>query len=96
MIDIKDYSVHMGCVLHRMTTAYSPNDFRYLEAIAAEYPAIISVDLETTSLIPDSRQIAWQAGMSYCVFNDNELVVTKEQATTYIPARYGSSQPTSG
>ena len=26
--------------------------------------------------------------MAYCIFNDNELAITKEQTTTYIPARY--------
>lgn len=88
MIDIKDYSVHNGCVRHSMIKTYSPNDFRYLEAIASEYPAIISVDLETTSLTPDIRQRAWQAGLAYCNFNDNELAIIKMQATTYIPELY--------
>ena len=88
MINVNDYSIASGCVLHSLTTGYSPSDFRYLKAIAAEYPAIISVDLETTSLIPSSRQLAWQAGMAYCIFNANELVITKMQATTYIPEPY--------
>ena len=91
MINLEDYVVAHGCVQHSMTTAHSPSDFRYLEAIAAEYPAIISVDLETTSLIPDSKQRAWQAGMAYCIFNSNELAITKMQATTYIPERYWES-----
>lgn len=85
MINIKDYTVANGCVWHSLTTGYSPSDFRYLEAIAAEYPAVISVDLETTSLIPSSKQLAWQAGMSYCLFNANELTITKMQAASYIP-----------
>ena len=84
MISIHDYSITNGCVNHSLTTAYSPSDFRYLEAIAAEYPAIISVDLETTSLTPSVKQLAWQAGMAYCLFNDNELTITKMQATSYI------------
>ena len=85
MINIHDYSLASGCVNHSMATAYLPKDFRYLEAIAAEYPAIISVDLETTSLDPGSKQRAWQAGMAYCIFNSNELTITKIQATTHIP-----------
>ena len=88
MIDINDYVVAHGCVQHSMTTAHSPSDFRYLEAIAAEYPAIISVDLETSSLTPSTKQLAWQAGMAYCIFNDNELAITKVQATTYLPEHY--------
>lgn len=84
MINVNDYSIASGCVWHSLTTGYSPSDFRYLEAIAAEYPAIISVDLETTSLLPDNKQLAWQAGMAYCLFNDNELTITKMQATSYI------------
>ena len=91
MISLTDYVVYWGCIRHSMTKAYSPSDFRYLEAIAAEYPAIISVDLETTSLIPDSQQRAWQAGMAYCIFNSNELAITKMQATTYLPERYWES-----
>ena len=91
MIDIKDYVVDSGCVWHSMTKAYSPSDFHYLKAIAAEYPAIISVDLETTSLTPDTKQRAWQAGMAYCIFNSNELTITKMQATTHIPERYWDS-----
>lgn len=88
MINIHDYSLANDCIIHSLTTAYSPNDFRYLEAIAAEYPAIISVDLETTSLAPGSKQRAWQAGMAYCIFNANELAITKKQVTTYIPEPY--------
>ena len=88
MIDINEYIVGKGCFHHSMTKTYSPNDFHYLEAIASEYPAIISVDLETTSLTPDIRQRAWQAGLAYCIFNDNELAITKLQATTYLPERY--------
>ena len=91
MISLTDYVVYWGCIQHSMTKAYSPSDFRYLEAIAAEYPAIISVDLETTSLIPDTKQLAWQAGMAYCIFNSNELAITKMQATTYLPERYWDS-----
>lgn len=91
MISLTDYLVHCGCILHSMTKAYSPSDFRYLEAIAAEYPAIISVDLETTSLIPDTKQRAWQAGIAYGIFNSNELDITKMQATTYLHERYWES-----
>ena len=91
MISLTDYVVAHGSVLHSMTATHQPSDFRYLEAIAAEYPAIISVDLETTSLIPDSQQRAWQAGMAYCIFNSNELAITKMQATTYLPERYWES-----
>ncbi len=87
MINIEDYVVAHGSVLHSMTATHQPSDFRYLEAIAAEYPAIISVDLETTSLIPDSKQLAWQAGMAYCIFNSNELAITKMQVTIKIPER---------
>ena len=85
MIKLLNYVMDHGCVRHSKTTEYSPSDFRYLEAIVAEYPAVISVDLETTSLLPDGKQRAWQAGMAYCIFNDNELAITKMQATTYIP-----------
>lgn len=88
MINLNDYVVDRDCVLHSMTKPYSPSDFRYLLAIAAEYPAIISVDLETTSLISSSKQLAWQAGMAYCIFNSNELAITKMQATTYLPEPY--------
>lgn len=91
MISLTDYVVHWGCIRHSMTKAYSPSDFRYLEAIAAEYPAIISVDLETTSLIPDTKQRAWQAGIAYGIFNSNELDITKMQATTYLHERYWES-----
>ena len=88
MINIHSAVVDDTRIIHSLTTAYSPNDFRYLEAIAAEYPAVISVDLETTSLVPDITQLAWQAGMAYCIFNSNELAITKKQTTTYIPERY--------
>ena len=88
MINIHSAVVYDTHIIHSMTTEYSPSDFRYLEAIAAEYPAIISVDLETTSLTPDTKQRAWQAGMAYCVFNSNELAITKMQATTYLPEHY--------
>ena len=88
MISLNDYAVDRDCILHSMTKPYSPSDFRYLKAIADEYPAIISVDLETTSLTSDSKQLAWQAGMAYCIFNSNELAITKTQATTYINERY--------
>ena len=87
MISLNDYVVDRDCVLHSLTTQYSPSDFRYLEAIAAEYPAVISVDLETTSLVPDITQLAWQAGMAYCIFNANELAITKKQVTIKIPKR---------
>ena len=91
MISLNDYAVDRGCVLHSMTKPYSPNDFHYLKAIADEYPAIISVDLETTSLTSDNKQLAWQAGMAYCIFNSNELAITKTQATTYIHEHYWES-----
>lgn len=87
MISLKDYAVNRDYVLHSLTTAYSPSDFRYLEAIAAEYPAVISVDLETTSLVPDITQLAWQAGMAYCIFDASDLAITKMQATIKIPER---------
>lgn len=85
MINIHSAVVDDTRIIHSLTTAYSPSDFRYLEEIAAEYPAVISVDLETTSLVPDITQLAWQAGMAYCIFNANELAITKKQVTIKIP-----------
>ena len=87
MISLNDYIMDSESITHIRTKQYSPNDFRYLEAIAAEYPAVISVDLETTSLVPDITQLAWQAGMAYCIFNANELAITKKQVTIKIPER---------
>lgn len=87
MINILAAIVDDTRIIHGLTTAYSPNDFSYLEAIAAEYPAVISVDLETTSLTPTKKQFAWQAGMAYCIFNANELTIAKMQATIKIPER---------
>lgn len=78
---------------HWAATPFPADRFKYAKALANEFSAVISVDTETTHLLPVADRRAWQAGYAYCILDDDQLVISKAQATMGIPQDFWD-QPT--